>query len=577
MRRLSILKAARVELYSLLAVFALATLTGDAGAAQFSPAQRATLLARVPAHQIQADTDGNKLFDNLEARMAATPADQPLEVVVRYKEGQQRAAARIAGRASGKRLRDNSLVAALTPAQIRSLAASGAVESIEADTRLYATRGTADASFGTAAARLEYDLSGNRDGDGRTYSPRDVTIAVLDTGIDPQHPDFAGGKILAWKDFVNGRLEPYDDNGHGTHVASIAAGAVVNGVGGVAPEAALVVCKVLKQQPDGRASGSSFGIAAAVDWCVENKERYGIDIINMSLGGSESSDGTDVVSRAVDRASTAGIVVFVSAGNEGPGYYTVGSPGAARSAITVGNMRDLGKDGFALVESSSRGPTFDNRVKPDLCAPGYAILAANANHGGYLRMTGTSMASPFAAGVAALMLEANPKLTPDQVKQIMRKTAVRFGRGEENFDFGAGRLDAYAAVASVVGRPGTRPEVPNHLYGQGRLPGNEAYEVWEVSVSDTRFPLAVTLIMHDGRTNFDLYVYDESYQPVTKSDGGTRQETVTLSSPRAGKYYLMVRSRSGAGHYWIDISAGSRPEPGDEQTRWRVPQLTEPR
>src|SRR5262249_15426385 len=155
---------------------------------------------------------------------------------------------------------------------------------------------------------------------------------------------------------------------------------------------------------------------------------FGIEVVNMSLGDDHSSSGNDALSRAVNRAAEAGIVVCVAAGNSGPDLYTTGSPAAAAEAITVGSVADPGKGGFFLDRFSSRGPTADGRVKPDLCAPGYQILAARAGTvSGYVRYSGTSMATPFVAGLAALMREANPNLTPADVKDILKQTAVHFG------------------------------------------------------------------------------------------------------------------------------------------------------
>jgi serine protease AprX len=400
----------------------------------------------------------------------------------------------------------------------------------------------------------DFGLTGDGDGDPARYSPSDLTIAVIDTGIDPNHPDFGGGKIIAWKDYINGRDVPYDDNGHGTHCASIAAGRTLNGVGGVAPDAALIGLKVLPSQGPGRSSD----IAAAVDWCIENRARYGIEILSMSIGTSTSSDGTDVMCRSVNRAVAAGLVVCVAAGNAGPGAFTLGSPGAAASAITVGSMFDTGKGGFVINASSSRGPTADGRIKPDLCGPGTQILAAEANTGRYTFKTGTSMATPFVAGVAALMLEANPSLTPDEVKTRMKRTAIRFGpEGGENNEFGAGRLDAYAAIGDAAGTQGTPPIVPDHLYGQSYLPGAGAFYTWTLPIDDTQFSLALSLIHWNAGTDFDLYVYDPNGNLVGSSEGQARQETLTLRPTMTGTYRIVAYSYSGAGWYLLDFSAGS--------------------
>ena len=111
--------------------------------------------------------------------------------------------------------------------EIRRLVASGAVERVDPDGVRHTMRDTANSSFGVTKAAADFGFTGDGDGNPTGYSPQDLTIAVIDTGIDPRHPDFAGGKVIAWQDFVNGRVQPYDDEGHGTHVASIAAGVVM--------------------------------------------------------------------------------------------------------------------------------------------------------------------------------------------------------------------------------------------------------------------------------------------------------------------------------------------------------------
>jgi serine protease AprX len=537
----------------------LAALATTASGAQLQPGPRAALLKHVPAARRQVDTDRNRLFDNLEAQMAAAKTDQALPVIVRYKPGHRseatQGAASIAAVRGAKRLvLDGSVALPLTPAQIRHLVASGAVESIEANEIGHAHRATANASFGATKAAADFGLTGDVDGNPTGYSARDLTIAVLDTGIDPSHPDFAGGKVIGWKDFINNRPNPYDDHGHGTHVASIAAGAVNSqGVGGAAPGASLVGVKVLAE--DGKGDFATF--AQAVEWCIQNRERYGIDVINMSLGGHFSSDGTDATSRMINQAAAAGIIVCVSAGNDGPGSYTISSPAAAAGAITVGNMLDLGKGGFALEMSSSHGPTADGRVKPDLCGPGTEILAAQANTGGTIAMTGTSMSSPFVAGVAALMRQANPQITPAQVKAIMKSTAVHFGRPGENNDYGAGRLDGYAALAKAAGKTGTGPAVPNHLYGISRLESEGDEQTWNLPITDTRFPIAITLITADEEADFDIQILDPQGFPVIAVENESRQELLTFEPEQTGTYTIVVYAYTGAGEYTLDISAGS--------------------
>jgi serine protease AprX len=518
----------------------------------------AAFLQRVPAARRQVDADRNRLFDNLEARMTAAKAEEALPVIVRYRPGQQPMS--IAAVRGVKRLAlDGSVAVKLTPAQIRSLVASGAVESVEGNEIVSITRDTANISFGSAKASADFGLTGDRDGNPTGYSAQDLTIAIIDTGIDGGHADFAGGKIIAWKDCVNNRPQPYDDQGHGTHVASIAAGAVNSrGERGVAPGASLVGVKVLGA--DGQ--GTNADIVEGIEWCIQNRQRYGIDVINMSLSGNDSSDGTDAMSRAANRAVAAGIVVCVAAGNAGPGSYTISSPSAAEDVITVGNMVDLGKGGFALWASSSHGPTADDRVKPDLCGPGYQILAAEANSGnGYTRMTGTSMASPYVAGVAALMLQANSKLSPVQVKAIMQGTAVHFGRPGKNNEYGTGRLDAYAAIAGAAGKPGTAgsqgPATPRHLFGAGYLESEGSTQRWNLPINDTRFPIAITVISDDEQADFDLEILDPQGTPILQAVNESRQELLTFRPTQNGTYTVIVSAYSGAGDYTIDVSAGA--------------------
>ncbi|MBL7198588.1 MAG: S8 family peptidase [Anaerolineae bacterium] len=288
------------------------------------------------------------------------------------------------------------------------------------------------------------------------YRGTGIKIAIVDTGIDPAHPDFAG-RIVAGASFVGGDYG--DENGHGTHVASTAAGSGAAQGGryqGAAPEATLFIARTL----DRNGSGSMSGVMAGVEWAVEQS----VQVINLSLGGSGSSDGQDALSLTCNAAVARGIVVCVAAGNAGPGSRTIGSPGAAADAITVGAVTR--EDGVASF--SSRGPTADGRPKPDICFPGTDIVAARAagtSMGGpvderYTAASGTSMATPHAAGVAALLLQAVPGLTPVQVKEALLATALNLGQ-DQNAQ-GAGRAQAEHALRRVQGDepPEPPPEEP---------------------------------------------------------------------------------------------------------------------
>ena len=447
--------------------------------------------------------------------------------------------------------------ASLTIGQINALSSMEFVVQIEYDKPVQMTLETANYWFGTEKARSDFAIDGNTDGSS-TYSKDDIVIAVIDTGIDASHVDLDEGKVIGWKDFVNGKTSPYDDQGHGTHVSSIVAG---DGDGdatkkGVAPGAALVGIKVL----DSQGSGALSDVEAGVQWAIDNKDTYGIEIISMSLGSAGSSDGTDSLSQTVNSATTAGITIVVAAGNEGPGDYTIGSPAAADKAITVGAAADVGENGFNIASFSSRGPTADGRIKPDIMAPGYQITAAQSGStNGYVTYSGTSMATPFVSGTIALMLQENPNLTPQAVKDILRDTATDFGPSGKDSDFGWGMMDGYEAIDAADGADdGSTLALPGHVAFVDSLSGTGDSDTWNFDVVSTSFPISVTLIMLDfsSSVDFDLYLYDPSGTQVGKSEGTTRQELVTFTPTSTGTYQVKGSSYKGSGSYTIDVSAG---------------------
>ncbi len=296
-----------------------------------------------------------------------------------------------------------------------------------------------------------------------------VTIAIVDTGIDSSHPDFEG-RIGFTSDF-SGKGSVEDGHGHGTHVASIAAGSGAASNGkyvGVAPGATIMVAKVLADNGSGRMSD----VMAGVEWAAQN----GADVLNLSLGSDGSSDGQDALSTICNTVVDMGKVVVVAAGNAGPGSRTIGSPGAAEKVITVGASTDDDR----IASFSSRGPTADDRVKPDVVAPGSGIVAARASGTSmgtpvddrYTRANGTSMATPHVAGLCALVLKGNPGLTPLQVKERLMETAVDLGLDPNTQ--GQGRVDAVAAVKGEQPSPEPEPEPepePTPEPGPGPSPG----------------------------------------------------------------------------------------------------------
>jgi len=267
-----------------------------------------------------------------------------------------------------------------------------------------------------------------------------ITIAVLDTGVSPV-ADLCSTKnrLIAFKDFVNGRRQPYDDNGHGTHCAAIAAGSGILSHGkyaGIAPSANLVGVKVL----DAEGVGCSSDVLAGLQWIVDNRERYNIRVANLSVGTNELQLNDPLV-KAVEAAWDAGIVMTIAAGNNGPAPSSVTSPGVSRKVVTVGASDDCKPVQIRLEASqnySGRGPTADCIIKPDILAPGADIVSclsqtlskkrakAKLNRsmcGNYVTMSGTSMSTPIVSGAIALLLEKEPTLSPNEVKLRIKKSA----------------------------------------------------------------------------------------------------------------------------------------------------------
>ncbi|HWM72692.1 MAG TPA: S8 family serine peptidase [Nocardioides sp.] len=283
------------------------------------------------------------------------------------------------------------------------------------------------------------------------YDGTGVTVAVLDTGVDAEHPDLAG-QVGAEENFSESETVQ-DGFGHGTHVAATIAGTGDGSDGlrkGVAFGATILSGKVL----DDSGSGWESDIIAGMEWAVG----AGADVVNMSLGGGPT-DGTDPLSLAVNELSdTTDTLFVVSAGNDGPGASTVGTPGTADRALTVGAVdRDE-----SLADFSSRGPRLgDLAIKPDITAPGVDIAAARASGTSmgtpvdalYTRASGTSMAAPHVAGAAALLAAQHPAWTGDQLKDGLVSTA-RPGDLKE-MEQGGGRVDVTRAVTQGVYGTGT--------------------------------------------------------------------------------------------------------------------------
>lgn len=285
-----------------------------------------------------------------------------------------------------------------------------------------------------------------------------TVAAVLDTGIC-RHPDCAG-RIIGFRDFVNGRSECYDDASHGTHVAGILAGDGRSSAGryrGIAPGCSLVAVKVLDQFGQGKPEQ----LLAAVEWVIANREKYGIRILNISAGTStearEDPAVTDRLVGSVERAWDAGLTVIVAAGNLGPAPESITVPGNSRKVITVGSSDDFSGNVRGRAASySGCGPTGSCVCKPELVAPGTDVISCSSGWARgqyYARKSGTSMAAPAVAGAAALLLECEPTLTNVEIKMRLRESAVDLGLPKNRQGWGMpdlGRLILPVARAGKV-------------------------------------------------------------------------------------------------------------------------------
>ncbi|MCG5436728.1 S8 family serine peptidase [Micromonospora foliorum] len=344
-----------------------------------------------------------------------------------------------------------------------------------------------------------------------------VDVAVLDSGADAEHPDLAG-QIAESSSFVPEEPDILDYKGHGTHVASTIAGTGAASGGaerGVAPGARLHIGKVLNSE----GSGQNSWIIAGMEWAArEQKAR----VVSMSLGG-EATDGSDPMSQAVDRLSAeTGALFVIAAGNSGPA--SIGSPGAANSALTVGAVDNTDH----LADFSSQGPRAgDGGLKPEITAPGVDILAARSHFvrggsGDYTLMSGTSMATPHVAGTAALVAAAHPDWTGQRIKEALVST-VKATPEYTPYQAGAGRVDAVAAAHATVF---ATPSAYSGFQAWPQQPGMTVDRtVTYTNVGSA--PVALKLALDAATAPAGLFAL--SADRVTVPAGGTATVTVTAA------------------------------------------------
>ncbi len=336
--------------------------------------------------------------------------------------------------------------------------------------------GILEVQNGDAAVIHEVDLAQQQTG----YDGSGVTVAVIDTGIDSLHVGLDDQdddnstndpKVIAFYDAVNNpdktngtEIQAYDDQGHGTHCAGTVAGtgAPTYEHPGMAPQAFLVGVKVL----DAGGSGSFATVMAGMQWTVDHRYEFNIRAASMSLGGPGpiewTSDEEDSVNRYANEMVRAGITMLIAAGNSFASAQ-IGTPGSAEDVITVGAL----DKNTAIAVYSSQGPTEEGRVKPNVAFVGSDVMSAQHNSGdGYVAFSGTSMATPGVAGTVALMLQANPDLSPFDVRNILQETATyrqchymfanepcledQIPKNRQNNVYGHGHVEALAAVMEAA-------------------------------------------------------------------------------------------------------------------------------
>jgi subtilisin family serine protease len=359
-----------------------------------------------------------------------------------------------------------------------------------------------------------------------------ATVAVLDTGIDANHPDFAG-VIAEQKDFTGSSQGAADDVGHGTHVASIIAGRGTASGGrytGVAKGADLRIGKVCDWT-----GCPEDAILAGIAWAATS----GSQVVNMSLGGP-AAETSDLIEQAVQQFSvTTGALFVVAAGNDGTAE-TIESPGTADAALTVGSVD---KTTDKLSEFSSQGPRvvpsrrLDYAVKPDITAPGADIVAARAAGllpgdavgDYYARLSGTSMATPHVAGAAAILSAQHPSWTGRQLKDALMSTARVIG-GQTVYQQGAGRVDVAHASATTIAATGSLSL--GYFPWGAKAPGSTAKTVTYTNSGAAPVTLALALTVADGKARPAAAGMFIAPKTVTVPAGGAASVPVTIRPGR---------------------------------------------
>jgi len=514
---------------------------------------------------ITQDSDGDKISDQLEYALRAGPQT----ALVQLQAGTTAEARR--GLINRHRLTeirwiplvDVLVVYHIAEATLDAVATDEFVIQIVADELVYPSSGGPAGSGdpGLIFAASIPGLDGNADGSRSTYSRDDLVVAVIDSGIDPNHQELDGGKIIGYMDFVTENPTPTDELGHGTAVASVIVGDHVGTgyeAGGVTPGAAIVPVKVIGGTGFGRTSDALAGI----DWVVANRDVYSIDVVNMSIGVPAGTSAGSLLSDAATRAVDAKLVVVVSSGNRGPSSGTVTAPAVAPAVLTVGAT----SGGLlpVLSDYSSRGAVAPETLKPEVVAPGEVDAAVRGTSNGRSRRIGTSFAAPLVSGVALAMLQANPGLSPAQVKEAIIASAEDYGELGEDREYGVGVLDAVGALRNigVAIPPGYRRPDHNRF---SRVAIESRFLVNVAAATDIAVGFQSALPMPEDVFQIDVRDPDGSIAPghtvnITQFPNG--------APPRSGRLYINndVPGRTEGGTYEIIV----RQTAGSGMTPWAL-------
>ncbi|MFE6961634.1 S8 family serine peptidase [Streptomyces sp. NPDC057696] len=382
-----------------------------------------------------------------------------------------------------------------------------------------------------------------------------VKVAVLDTGVDAEHPDL-DQRIVSSRSFVPGE-DVTDRRGHGTHVASIIAGTGAASQGkekGVAPGADLAIGKVLSDS----GTGTESGIIAGMEWAARTEHAK---VISMSLGNSSSHTQSDPMSMSVNALSKeTGALFVIAAGNSGPGPYTVNSPGTAASALTVGAV-DVADQ---IAGFSSSGPREgDDGLKPDVTAPGVNVLAARSQYlsgeGFYTSKSGTSMATPHVAGAAALLAEKHPDWTGQQLKDALMSSS-KVTAGISAYRGGSGRADVFAAFDAQITASGS---VDTGLIKWS--PDPQPVERHITYTNSGSSPVTLQLTLERGDSPSTLFALGADQVTVPAHDSASVSLVVDPRGVAVGAHSGQVVARDSAGEMAAHtvLSATTEPERHD--------------